>query len=104
MHDDLLFLSHFDHPRSPRGPGTLVCRTNLFREHPRPRGISADPTLARCYPGLGKRARRLGGVPFGSGGVGCASGGASRVAAPGGRSMTKFLLDSSTPRLLNYAL
>src|SRR5829696_1712877 len=58
MHDDLLFLSLFDHSRSPRDPSARVCRTDAFREYPRPRAISPDPTLARCYPGLGKRARR----------------------------------------------
>src|SRR5215213_5965432 len=58
MHDDLLFLSLFDHSRSPRDPSARVCQTDALREYPRPRAISPDPTLARCYPGLGKRARR----------------------------------------------
>src|SRR4051794_26388541 len=74
-------------------PGTPVCRTDLFRESPHPRGISTDPTLARCYPGLGKRARWTRGCRL-------RLRGRRGVASLKGESKGRFC---STPRRLDYA-
>src|SRR5215207_4596452 len=99
MHDDLLFLSLFDHSWSLRGPGTLVCWTGAFREYPRPRAISPDPTLARCYPGLGKRARRAEGESPSAQGVPVATlpqGVASAARTQGVKERMRVHFDAST--------
>src|SRR4051812_49735056 len=92
MHDDLLFLSLFDHSRSPRSLSTPVCRTDVIRGYLRPRGISADPTWQDAIRGLRKGQDGRGGATLrGEGGS---------LRSRGRRREPSFF---STPRLLAYS-